>query len=161
MRRFARAALMTVALAAAPAVALAQTSDANPGDAAAAGIFGAFASILGAIWCLFAAFMIALLVLWVIAIIDVASRNEAEFPSALQGRPTGNEKVMWVLVVILASWIGAAVYYFVVMRPFPIKSVRARISAEGQQASSSGAPGPAPAAVQPPAPPEPPAPPAP
>jgi prolipoprotein diacylglyceryltransferase len=29
-----------------------------------------------------------------------------------------NEKVIWLLVVILGQWIGSVVYYFVVKRPY-------------------------------------------
>ncbi|MGB3340539.1 MAG: PLDc N-terminal domain-containing protein [bacterium] len=42
-------------------------------------------------------------IFWVWMIIDVA-KNEPE---------NGNDKVMWILVVVLAGVIGAAVYYFV------------------------------------------------
>jgi len=42
-------------------------------------------------------------IFWVWMIIDVA-KNEPE---------NGNDKVIWILVVILAGVIGAAVYYFV------------------------------------------------
>ena len=42
-------------------------------------------------------------IFWVWMIIDVV-KNEPE---------NGNDKVMWVLVVVLAGVIGAAVYYFV------------------------------------------------
>ncbi|MBM3498774.1 MAG: PLDc_N domain-containing protein [Armatimonadetes bacterium] len=47
--------------------------------------------------------MIALMVLWIVALIDVARR---EFPG-------DNDKLMWVLVVVLAGWIGALIYWFV------------------------------------------------
>lgn len=59
------------------------------------------------------------LVLWVVALVDVIQRTEAEFPGARQGAYNPNEKLIWLLVVILAGIIGAIVYYFVVMRPFP------------------------------------------
>lgn len=42
-------------------------------------------------------------VFWVWMIIDVA-KNEPE---------NGNDKIMWILIVVLAGVIGAAVYYFV------------------------------------------------
>jgi hypothetical protein len=47
--------------------------------------------------------MIALAVFWVIALIDVAKR---EFPGQ-------NDKLMWILIVVLAGWIGALIYWFV------------------------------------------------
>lgn len=42
-------------------------------------------------------------IFWIWMIIDVA-QNEPE---------NGNDKIMWILVVVLAGIIGAAVYYFV------------------------------------------------
>lgn len=42
-------------------------------------------------------------IFWVWMIIDVA-KNEPE---------NGNDKIMWILIVVLAGVIGAAVYYFV------------------------------------------------
>jgi|SRR3989344_3680395 len=52
-----------------------------------------------------AAVMFALFfVFWIIMIVDVATRKFKE----------GNDKIVWILVVILASWIGALIYYFVV-----------------------------------------------
>ncbi|HBO43676.1 MAG TPA: hypothetical protein DD670_07045 [Planctomycetaceae bacterium] len=43
------------------------------------------------------------LAFWIWMIVDCAM-NE---PSA------GNDKIIWILVIILASWIGALIYYFV------------------------------------------------
>lgn len=62
---------------------------------------------------------VAGLVVWIIALIDVVQRPDAEFPSARQGAYNSSEKVIWVLVVVLAGVIGAIVYYAVVMRPYP------------------------------------------
>lgn len=59
------------------------------------------------------------IVLWVVALVDVVQRMDAEFPGARQGAYNPNEKLIWLLVVILAGVIGAVVYYFVVMRPYP------------------------------------------
>lgn len=28
-----------------------------------------------------------------------------------------NDKILWILVVILASWIGALIYYFIIKKP--------------------------------------------
>ncbi len=42
-------------------------------------------------------------IFWVWMIIDVA-KNEPE---------NGNDKVLWILIVVLAGVIGAGVYYFV------------------------------------------------
>ena len=43
------------------------------------------------------------LVFWAIALVDCVRRD---FPGE-------NEKLIWVLVVVLAGWIGALIYWFV------------------------------------------------
>jgi hypothetical protein len=61
----------------------------------------------------------ASMVLWIITLVDVAQRKDAEFPNAAKGAPNGNDRIVWLLVVLLAGFIGAIIYYFVVMRPYP------------------------------------------
>jgi hypothetical protein len=145
------AVLGAAGLAAFPATAFAQTSS-SAGDAAAGAAVTGFFAIWSIVFFIFyAAFwllFIALFVLWIMAIIDVISRHDWEFPNALQGRPNPNDKMLWVLVVLLAGVIGAVVYYFVVMKPFPLKKVRPPMAPGGVQ----------PPYQQPPAPPQPPAP---
>jgi len=43
-----------------------------------------------------------LIIFWIWMIIDVATNEPSE----------GNEKLIWILVVVLVGWIGALVYYF-------------------------------------------------
>jgi hypothetical protein len=59
--------------------------------------------IEGAFLLLFAALAIAGTVFWVVMIIECATRE----PSS------GNEKLIWILIIIFTHWIGALVYYFV------------------------------------------------
>jgi DMSO reductase anchor subunit len=54
-------------------------------------------------WLIFMAIGVLATVFWVWMIIDVA-KNEPD---------NGNDKIVWILVVVLAGVIGAAVYYFV------------------------------------------------
>jgi hypothetical protein len=51
-------------------------------------------------------FAIAILgaIFWIWMIVDCATNEPSD---------QGNDKVIWILVVILAGWIGAAIYYFV------------------------------------------------
>ena len=42
-------------------------------------------------------------VFWVCMIIDCATKEPAR----------GNEKIIWILIIILTHWIGALIYYFV------------------------------------------------
>jgi hypothetical protein len=53
-----------------------------------------------------ALFALALTVFWIWMIVDCATKE----PSA------GNEKIVWILVIIFTHWIGALIY-FLVRRP--------------------------------------------
>ena len=48
-------------------------------------------------------------VFWIWMIVDCAKRN---FKSS-------TEKIVWIIVVVLAGWIGSLVYYFVVKNSNP------------------------------------------
>lgn len=69
------------------------------GDAAAAG--GGILMLLCS--CFMILIGIALLGFWIWMLIDCAQRT---FPGE-------NDKLIWILVVVLAGWIGAIIYYFV------------------------------------------------
>jgi heme/copper-type cytochrome/quinol oxidase subunit 2 len=58
-----------------------------------------------------------LFVVWLIMLIDCARRSNTDFPNA-----TENTKMMWLLIIILTSGIGAIVYYFMVRRKMPRKA---------------------------------------
>ena len=47
-------------------------------------------------------FVLALTAFWIWMIIDAATKEPAEDPN----------KIMWVLIVVLLHWLGAAIYYF-------------------------------------------------
>jgi len=52
---------------------------------------------------LIVAFLLGASVFWVFMIIDCATKE-----------PTGgNDKLVWILIIIFAHWIGALIYYFV------------------------------------------------
>ena len=59
-------------------------------------VIGLFAFAVG-IFCL---------VFWILMIVDVAKRK---FPNE-------NDKIMWVLIVVLTGIIGAVIYYFMIKR---------------------------------------------
>lgn len=46
---------------------------------------------------------LALMLFWIWMIVDCATKE----PS------TGNDKVVWILVIVLTNWIGALIYFFV------------------------------------------------
>ncbi len=97
----------------------ADKEEARPGgsgltDDQAAKVGGGIIAALGVFWALWLALygfmflaMLALMGVWIWMLVDVVKRDF-----------TGeNDKLVWVLVVVLAGWIGALVYYFVVKRP--------------------------------------------
>ncbi len=45
---------------------------------------------------------LALTAFWIWMIVDVATKEPA----------SDSNKIIWILVVVLAGWVGAAVYYF-------------------------------------------------
>jgi hypothetical protein len=55
------------------------------------------------IWLAAAALIVGGTALWVVALVDVLRRESAG----------ENEKLIWILVVILTGWIGALIYWFV------------------------------------------------
>ncbi|MBR9704842.1 hypothetical protein GOV12_05500 [Candidatus Pacearchaeota archaeon] len=76
-------------------------------ETAAAGAAIGLFIFIGIIW--FALFVVGILLLifWIFMIIDVAKRNFK----------TESDKIIWILVVVLAGWIGAIIYYFVIKKP--------------------------------------------
>jgi uncharacterized membrane protein YidH (DUF202 family) len=49
------------------------------------------------------AIAIAGFVFWIRMLIECATREPDE----------GNEKIIWILIIVLAGWVGALIYYFV------------------------------------------------
>ena len=43
-----------------------------------------------------------LLAFWIWMIVDCVNNEPSK----------GNDKLIWILVIVLASWLGAAIYYF-------------------------------------------------
>ena len=79
--------------------------------------------------------MVALFAVWIVSIVDVLQRTDGEFPSALGGNSSPNEKLTWVLVTLLAGPLGGLVYRFMVMKPYP-RYVRPSVSAPEQVATN-------------------------
>ena len=88
-------------------------------DAATAAISTGVAGMMGIFVCLYVlAFAVGIFsfVVWVIALVDCAKRENLEFPS-----PSDNTKVLWILIIVLAGGIGGIIYYFLVMKKMPRK----------------------------------------
>ena len=62
--------------------------------------------ILVGLWFVFFVISLAGTVLWIWMIIDCATKEPSE----------GNDKLVWLLIIIFTSWIGALIY-FLVRRP--------------------------------------------
>lgn len=59
------------------------------------------------IWALWMAVIVGGLILWIMMLIDVSKR---EFPKS-------EDRTLWILVVAIAGFVGAAIYYFSIKRP--------------------------------------------
>lgn len=59
---------------------------------------------------------VPLAVLWAMALVDLAHRDDWEFPPDQGG---ADPRLFWTFVVVLLSGIGAFFYYFKVMKPYP------------------------------------------
>ncbi len=74
------------------------------------GLFGLF----WLVWIILFGLFIGLFIFWIMMIVDVAKRK---FPEQ-------NQQLVWILVVVLASYLGAIIYYFVVKRKATRKKIR-------------------------------------
>ena len=59
------------------------------------------------IWLLFLALGFFLFVVWIIMLVDVIQRKFKK----------ENDKIMWILIVILTGIIGAIIYYYMIKKP--------------------------------------------
>ncbi len=46
---------------------------------------------------------LGLMVFWVWMLVDCATKEPVQ----------GNDKIVWILIIVFTHWIGAAIYYFV------------------------------------------------
>lgn len=74
--------------------------------AAAGAVIGGLIIFFVVLWIVIIGFAIFSLVFWILMIVDVAKRNFKQ----------ENDKIMWILIVILTGIIGALIYYFMVKR---------------------------------------------
>jgi len=66
-------------------------------------------------YCIPIIFGLALTVLWIVMLVDLIQRDEEDLG------PGTNMKMVWLLIVLLTSYVGAAIYYFMVYSKFTKK----------------------------------------
>jgi len=71
------------------------------------GMMGAFMLIWFFLWIFFLIIGLISFIIWLLMLIDAIRRKKWE---------NENEKVIWLLVIILGNVVGAIVYYFVIKR---------------------------------------------
>jgi prolipoprotein diacylglyceryltransferase len=60
---------------------------------------------------LFTLLWVAVIVGWILMLVDAIQREEGKYPGA-------NDKVIWILVLVLAGWIGAILYYILIYKKY-------------------------------------------
>lgn len=58
-------------------------------------------------WLLFIGVTILGTIFWIFMLVDCAKRNFKK----------ENDKIVWIVLMALTSWLGALIYYFVIKRP--------------------------------------------
>lgn len=76
------------------------------GAVATGAVIGGLIIFFVVLWIVLIGFAIFSLVFWILMIVDVAKRKFKH----------ENDKIMWILIVILTGIIGALIYYFMVKR---------------------------------------------
>ncbi|MBI5159710.1 PLDc N-terminal domain-containing protein [Candidatus Micrarchaeota archaeon] len=59
------------------------------------------------VWAAIAVFTLLMLIVWVLMLVDCIKRKFTN----------ENDRLLWILIVVLAGFIGATIYYFLVKRP--------------------------------------------
>ena len=70
------------------------------------GIFSGMMILAIVFWILVMAVIVLSIVFWIMMLIDAINRKY----------PAENDKVVWILVIVLVGIIGAIIYYFVVKK---------------------------------------------
>jgi len=73
--------------------------------------FLCFFGLFNIIWCLMGLVSLVGFVFWIFMLIDVIRRKDKAFPGESK-----DQKLLWLLLIIFSSYIGAFIYYFMVYR---------------------------------------------
>jgi len=72
---------------------------------------GGFSCVFGIIWLLVMAISVVGIIFWILMLIDLVKREDDQF-----GSESKDQKMLWLLIVLLTSYVGALVYYFMVYK---------------------------------------------
>jgi len=78
-------------------------------DTTAFGTFALLPIVIFLFWGIIMLICAGGFVIWLLMLIDCAKRDFCPNKE--------NDKLIWILVIVLVGWIGAIIYYFVVKRP--------------------------------------------
>jgi len=70
---------------------------------------GGFSLVMYGLFASLGLFFLGVFLFWIWMIIDCAKRS---FPP-----PDSNLKIVWILVIVLAGWVGMVIYFFAVKIP--------------------------------------------
>lgn len=74
-------------------------------------LFNSFFCGFGIFWIIGMIISLLAFILWIFMLIDVIKRDDDEFPHMNK-----DQKLLWILIVVLTGWIGAIIYYFTVYK---------------------------------------------
>ena len=77
------------------------------GEAAAVTAIGGIFFVIMFLWLVMIATSVLVTIFWILMIIDAAKRDFKQ----------ENDKIMWILIVVLTGIIGALIYYFMIKKP--------------------------------------------
>ncbi len=78
-------------------------------DAASATAGWLMTSLFCGFYCIFIVIGIVGFVLWIVMLIDILRRDESDFKDS-------NERLLWVLIILLGGWMGSLIYYIMIYR---------------------------------------------
>jgi hypothetical protein len=67
-------------------------------------VFGLIVNVMGPLDLVFGLVALAATVFWIWMLVDCATNS----------RLTGNDKIIWVLIVLFLNWIGGLIYFLVI-----------------------------------------------
>jgi len=73
--------------------------------------FNSFSCFFMTFWVVGMLIVVIGFILWIFMLIDVIRREDKGFPGESK-----DQKMLWLLIILLGSWMGAVIYYFMVYK---------------------------------------------